>query len=70
MREPTPTELKLLTELYAEQREMFRKEPTLAPKFIGIGASRPDPSLPPVELAAATVLAQTILNLDATIWKR
>jgi hypothetical protein len=34
------------------------------------GASMTDPSLDPVQLAATTELAQAILNLDATVWKR
>ena len=39
-------------------------------KLIGIGDRKPDPALLPAEVAAATVLAQAILNLDATIWER
>ena len=45
-------------------------DPAGAAKLIGIGEGKPDASLPPVELAAMTEVAQAILNLDATIWKR
>jgi Protein of unknown function (DUF1553)/Protein of unknown function (DUF1549)/Concanavalin A-like lectin/glucanases superfamily/Planctomycete cytochrome C len=69
-REPSPAEVKLLLALYEQQRLLFSKQPDQAAKLIKIGARPPDPTLPPAELAAATVLAQTILNLDATIWER
>ncbi len=69
-REPTAEELKLLVGLYEEQRVLFSREPAEAAKLLKIGEYQSDPALPPVELAAATVLAHTILNLDVTIWKR
>ena len=69
-REPTPTESNLLLTLYAEQRALFEKEPEMAAKLIAIGERKPDPALSPTELATATILAQTVLNLDAAIWKR
>ena len=69
-REPSPTEAKLLVALYTEQRALFQAEPDSAATLVKIGASKADASLSPVDLAAATVLAQTILNLDATVWKR
>jgi hypothetical protein len=69
-REPSPGELKLLVALYEQQRWLFRTEPDQAAKLIRIGDHKPDPALAPAELAAATILAQTILNLDATIWER
>jgi hypothetical protein len=69
-REPTAAETRLLVALYEQQRWLFRKEPAEAVKLIQTGDRKFDPALPPSELAAATVLAQTILNLDAAIWKR
>jgi hypothetical protein len=69
-REPTGDEAKLLVALYEQQRALFGQEPEAAAKLIRIGASQPDPGLSPVDLAAATVVAQAILNMDATIWKR
>ncbi len=69
-REPTSAELKLLVALYDDQRAQFAQEPESAAKLIKVGESKPDPTLSAVDLAAATVLAQAILNLDATIWKR
>jgi len=70
VREPTEAELKLLVGLYEQQRANYSQDPGGAAGLIKIGDSKADPALSPAELAAATVLAQTILNLDATIWKR
>jgi hypothetical protein len=67
---PTPTETKLLTDLYTGQQAEFARDPQAADKLIHIGDSKPDPTLPSADLAAATILAQTVLNLDATIWRR
>jgi hypothetical protein len=49
---------------------LFAKEPARAAKLIAVGDRKPDPKLNPVDLAATTALTQTILNLDATVWKR
>jgi hypothetical protein len=69
-REPTAVEARHLAALYDQQRFLFARDTEAAAKLIAIGERKPDPSLPPAEVAAATMLAQTILNLDATIWKR
>ena len=69
-REPTSAELKLLTALYEQQRWLFHKQPDQAATLIKIGDRKPDPTLPPAELAAATILAQTVMSLDASIWER
>ena len=79
-RQPDSTEVALLLDLLAEQRTLFRKNPEAAHAFLAIGDFRPE--LPKdatqkaalanqhAEWAANTVLCQTILNLDAVIWKR
>ena len=36
-------------------------------KLIAFGDSKPDPALPPVELAAWTLTASLLLNLDETL---
>jgi hypothetical protein len=69
-REPQPQELELLTRFYEGQRALFTKDPAQGAKLLKVGERKPDPTIAPGELAAATVLAQAILNLDATIWKR
>ena len=62
--------MKLLLGLYEQQRTNFTKDPAGAAKLIKIGERKPDASLPPVELAAMTEVAQAILSADATVWKR
>lgn len=69
-REPTQNESKLLLQLYEAQKMLFQNEPAQADKLIQVGESKPDTTIPPAELAAWTVVAQTVLNMDATIWKR
>jgi hypothetical protein len=69
-REPDRQEMKLLRELLEEQKQLFAKEPDRAAQLLAVGDRKRDPALNPVELAAATALAQTILSLDATVWKR
>jgi hypothetical protein len=69
-RKPDEKERRILTALLQEQAGIFSKEPDRARNLIVVGASMADPSLDPVQLAATTELAQAVLNLDATVWKR
>ena len=69
-REPDSREMELLQSSLKEQAEFFAQEPERANKLINVGGSKRDSALDPVKLAAATAVAQAVLNLDATIWKR
>jgi hypothetical protein len=69
-RKPDAKERKILAALLREQADTFSKAPDRVRNLIVGGASMTDPSLDPVQLAATTELAQAILNLDATVWKR
>jgi hypothetical protein len=69
-RNPDARELKLMEELLRDQTKVFTNEPDRAGKLLSVGDRKADAALNPVELAAATTLAQAVLNLDATIWKR
>lgn len=69
-REPDKNETRLLKQLLDEQKNLFAKEPARAEKLIAVGDLKRDAKLNAVELAATTALAQTIMNLDATVWKR
>jgi hypothetical protein len=69
-REPTKQEMAALTDLYNDQKTQYAREPEMAAQLIHIGESKADPALPAVDLAAFTVISQTVLNLDATVWKR
>jgi hypothetical protein len=69
-RNPEPRETKLLVELFDEAKKVFKEEPERATKLVAVGEKKPDPKLDATDLAAATEVAQAILNLDATVWKR
>jgi hypothetical protein len=69
-REPSAEEVRLLTELHAAQLEIFGKDPTQATAFLKVGDLPAPPEFPAVELAAATVLANALLNLDEAITLR
>jgi hypothetical protein len=70
-RQPDSVELKVLAKLYDEQHNLFVSPAEQDPvRFIHLGDSKPDDSLPPAELAALTVVCQVILNLDATVFER
>ena len=47
----------------------YHKQTAEAQQLIATGASKPDPKLPPGELAAWTLLANQIMNLDETLNK-
>jgi len=51
-------------------KQKFSRHPADAQSLITIGATPPDSSLDPVELASWTIVASTLLNLDETISKR
>ena len=67
---PVPFELQVLADLLARQRRAFVAEPAAAEQLIQVGASPRASSLDPGELAAWTLVAQTILNLDEVITRR
>jgi NAD-dependent DNA ligase len=51
-------------------KQRFTADASSANAFNTIGATAPDASIDPVELASWTVVANTLLNLDETISKR
>ncbi len=66
-RNPRPEELDLLLadlELYLKD---FAGEPEAIKQLLGVGAKPSDPMLNPAELAAYTLITNTVLNLDETI---
>jgi hypothetical protein len=69
-RKPMDAELKLVTRLYETECALFRKDPASAKKYLHIGEHTAAGELDPVELAAATVVANAILNLDAAVMTR
>jgi len=60
-------QLAVLQRVLEGARREFEADPDSARALLGVGESLPDPDLSPVELAAWTVLANTLLNLDAFV---
>jgi Protein of unknown function (DUF1553)/Protein of unknown function (DUF1549)/Planctomycete cytochrome C len=69
-RPPDEEELGTLRRLLDQQRARFRQNPDAARKLIGTGASPAGRGLEPVELAAWSVTAQALLNLDEVITRQ
>lgn len=63
-RQPTETELAILTEGLQTDLQRFADDPAAAEKLIAIGASPLPKDLTPQTLAAYTLTANVILNLD------
>ncbi len=63
-------ELSILAQMYAEQSAYFAAEPQAAEKLDQMGESRDDFPFSAPERAAATVVAQALLNYDETLMRR
>ena len=69
-RAPKAPETKVLLKLHNEQLAAYRSDPSAALKLLGVGESPRNEKLDPAELAAWTMVASTVLNLDETITKQ
>lgn len=65
-----PEELKLMTQLYAEELADFKANPKRARELLSVGEYPVDKTWNPAELAAWTVVTSTIMNFDEAIIKR
>ncbi|MEM9079862.1 MAG: DUF1553 domain-containing protein [Verrucomicrobiota bacterium] len=68
-REPESEEVRIVGESYEVMKAGFEAEPGRAEELLGVGASGRDEGLNVVELAAWTMVATQVLNLDETITK-
>ncbi len=66
-RAPDADEVAVLVRLARAQREELRADPAAAHALLAVGEAPVDESFDPVELAAWTLVASAILNLDETI---
>jgi hypothetical protein len=64
---PTDREREVLHGMYVEYGTAYREHPDLAAKLVGVGESPRDERIEIAELAAWTMIAHTLLNLDETI---
>jgi len=69
-RTPDAKELAICTQLYQEQLTHFKTVPKEAETLLKTGNAKRDASIPLPEAAAATVLAQALMNHDACVVKR
>ena len=63
------TEITVLKNSLLEMQANYSAEPAEATALITLGESVPDPALPPSEVAAWTMIANQLLNLDETLTK-
>jgi hypothetical protein len=68
-RAPTEKELEYLLALYRESLEKYQKDPAAAKSLATSGLSEPPKEMNAAELAAWTVIANVLLNLDEAITK-
>jgi hypothetical protein len=69
-RKPDTREIAIMEQLYTEQLQHFKTVPKDAEEFLKGGNTKHDASIPAPEAAAATVLAQALMNHDACVVKR
>ena len=60
-------EAAVLTKVLERQRTRYQNDEKGALKLLSVGESPRDEKIPPGELAAWTMLANTLLNLDETL---
>lgn len=68
-RPPNRKELRILKTGLDRRLTHYRASPEAAQRLLQIGDTKPDDKLPAAELAAYTLAASTILNLDETLTK-
>lgn len=66
-RPPSDAERQVLRRLLATQREKYRGDKAAAAKLLGVGEAPRDAHLAVEELAAWTMVASAVLNLDETV---
>lgn len=69
-RKPDAREAQICAQLYQEQLATFKKTPKEAEALLKTGNAKRDASIPAPEAAAATALAQALLNHDACVVNR
>jgi hypothetical protein len=69
-RRPAESERRILLGSLNAQLEHFRRDPQAAAKLVAVGERRNDAKLDAVELAAYSVTASMLLNLDEVITKQ
>ncbi len=68
-RKPKDAELAVMLDVYNDSLARFQKDGKAAAELIKVGESKPDASLGVEQLAAWTIIANLLLNLDETVTK-
>jgi hypothetical protein len=68
-RTPEPAELAELSAALSDLRAHFRADLDAAKGLVAVGETKADPALDPAELAAWTMIGNTLLNLDEVVTK-
>jgi hypothetical protein len=68
-RDAEPSELAELKSVLQDHLARYSQDAKAAQALIGVGETRPDPALSPGELAAWTLVANLVLNLDEVVTK-
>jgi hypothetical protein len=66
-RDPSLEESAILVQQYAEHRTRYEQDIESAKRLIAQGETKPNDQLAPADLAAATLVASTVLNMDETL---
>jgi hypothetical protein len=66
-REPSPDELSILSQQFSEHQKRYEQDIESAKRLISQGESKPSDEISPATLAAATLVASTVLNMDETL---
>lgn len=66
---PEPEEIERLTRLFDSELAHYLRDPAAAEKMATSELGKPAEAVNPAELAAWTVVANVLLNLDETITK-
>lgn len=66
-RPPTSAELRVLSEGLTTRLARYQQNPSAAAELIAVGASKPGANIPAPELAAYTLTANILLNLDEVV---
>jgi hypothetical protein len=68
-RKLSPNERALLQPTLASAQATYTRNPAAAAQLLDVGDSAVDPRLPPAELAAWTLVASQVMNLDESLTK-
>jgi hypothetical protein len=69
-RKPNEKELKILSDLYRQEFDVFEKDKNSAIAYLEVGDYKLPNTLEPSEMAALTIVANTLFNMDEMYTKR